>query len=157
MVSRKILSHTTVFNIDSFLSTISILQWYLKDHVTLRDCSTGCEIFSIATTGISYILKYIKIKKTVVLKCNNILQILLFLLYFSAKKNRLGEHKRPISKVLKNLTDPKPNSFVCLLVMLAHIWVLGIPWPPGNKLKNTLWQCPGKCLHCFTSALPRRV
>ncbi len=47
MVSTNILSSTTVFDIDnnkkSFLSSnqISILEWFLKDHVTLNDAENS--------------------------------------------------------------------------------------------------------------------
>ncbi len=34
--STKILSSTILFNIDNFLSTKSSLEWFLKDHVTLK-------------------------------------------------------------------------------------------------------------------------
>ncbi len=42
---------------------ISILEWFLKDHVTLK---TGVMILKIqlCNTGLNYILKYIQIEKS---------------------------------------------------------------------------------------------
>ncbi len=69
-----ILSSTTVFNIDNIIvinnnnnqmnkfleHQISILEWFLKDHVTFK---TGVK-FNFAITGINYILKYINIENS---------------------------------------------------------------------------------------------
>jgi len=59
-VFTKILNSSTIFNIDN-LQKISILEWFLKDHVTLK---TGVMMLKIsfAITEINYILKYINIE-----------------------------------------------------------------------------------------------
>jgi len=59
---------------------ISMLEWFLKDHVTLK---TGVMMLKIqlCITGINYILKYVKIEN--------------------------GEHKRLFSKTLKKSYEPQ--------------------------------------------------
>ncbi len=67
MVSKKIWSSITVLNIENnifFLEQqISILEWFLKDHVTLK---TGVMMLKIQLriTGINYILIYITIENS---------------------------------------------------------------------------------------------
>ncbi len=69
-------------NIDNIKCFLSILEWFLKDHVTLK---TGVMMLKIqlCITGINSILKYIKIKKKLfkILNSNKIHNIT-FLLYF---------------------------------------------------------------------------
>ncbi len=58
----------TFFNNDNktcFLSTKSALEWFLKDHVTLK---TGVMVHYVK---MKYILKYIK-TETIILNCKNI-------------------------------------------------------------------------------------
>jgi len=59
--------YATILNIDYdekyFLNTkISILEWFLKDYVTVEDWSNDAENSAFAITGIKYILKYIQIE-----------------------------------------------------------------------------------------------
>ncbi len=67
MVFTKILSSTTVFNIDNnknvFELQISILEWFPKDHVTLKTEVIMLKI-QLYITGINYNLKYIKIENS---------------------------------------------------------------------------------------------
>ncbi len=67
-VSTKLLSKTTVFNIDNFFleHQISILEWFLKDHVTLKT-----EVMAAESSAL--LLKYIKIGKF--LNCINIVVV----------------------------------------------------------------------------------
>ncbi len=66
---------------------ISILEWVLKDHVTLK---TGVMInFSI--TEINYILENVKTENSYFQ-----FQKQLFLLYFSSNKCILCEHENPV-------------------------------------------------------------
>ncbi len=56
-VCAKILYSTDVFNIDNNKKyQISILEWFLKDHVTLK-ISNGSWKYSFAIKGINYIRK----------------------------------------------------------------------------------------------------
>ncbi len=84
---------------------ISILEWFLKDHVTLK---TGVMMLKIQLriTGINYILLYMHIENTY-FKSKKYLTILLILLYFGSNKYSLGEQKSHLSKTSKNLTDHK--------------------------------------------------
>ncbi len=63
MVSTQIWSSSTVFIIDNnkmFLEQqISILEYFLKDHVTLKMLK-----IQLCITEINYILKYIQIEKS---------------------------------------------------------------------------------------------
>ncbi len=60
---------------------ISILQWFLKYHVTLKTEVMAAENFAI--TGINYILKYIQIKKLFYIVIILLFTILLFFAVFS--------------------------------------------------------------------------
>ncbi len=55
MVSSEILSTTTGSNIESvFEYQISILEWYLKDHVTLKTRVMTADNSAFAFVGINY-------------------------------------------------------------------------------------------------------
>ncbi len=60
----QLLGSITVFNIDNnkkcFISSSCILEWFLKDHVTLNNGVMMLKI-QLCITGINYILKYIQI------------------------------------------------------------------------------------------------
>ncbi len=74
---------------------ISILEWFLKDHVTLKTEVMAAN-FSFAITGINYILKYINIKRlfVIVIIFHNAVFAVLWLV-----KCSLGEHKRFLLKI----------------------------------------------------------
>jgi len=90
-------------NIKSAVSTcemllehqISILQWFLKEYVTLK---TGIMMLNILCfTWIHFILK----KKTLILHCNNILQDNCFtgsLIQSNSNNVSLGEHYKLLLK-----------------------------------------------------------
>ncbi len=65
MVSRKILSSMTAFNIDNKKYFVSIKSAYWnKGSCDTEDGSNDCWKFNFAITGISYIVKYIKIENS---------------------------------------------------------------------------------------------
>ncbi len=76
---NTVLSSKIVFNIDNkkCLCQISILQWFLKNHVTLK---TSHNVPSCTITGINYNLKYVKIENSY-LEC-----LLYFLMSFDKHK-----------------------------------------------------------------------
>ncbi len=57
----KILSSTTVFNIDLFEQQIKILEWFLKDHVTLKTRVMAAE--NSALQRKKFFKSFIQIKK----------------------------------------------------------------------------------------------
>ncbi len=76
---HKYISSTAAFNIDNnkkmyLEQLISILEWFLKDHVTLK---TGVMMLKIQRwiTGTYYILKYIQIEN-----CSKLLNTSVFYL-----------------------------------------------------------------------------
>ncbi len=71
---------------DEYKMYHSILEWFLKEHVTLK---TG--VILIHITEINYIFINILKQKTFILNCN-FSTILLFLLYFWSNKCSFGEH-----------------------------------------------------------------
>ncbi len=77
--------YPTVFNIDNknnFLSTkISILEWFLKDHLTVKTEVWAIENPAFAITGINNILKYIKIENSYFTSYFNFI-LLLFISFF---------------------------------------------------------------------------
>ncbi len=93
---------------------ISILEWFLKDHVTLK---TGKIILKIQLyiTGINYILKYIHIDIKQIFLLQYHFTILLCLLYFWSNKCRLGEQKRheQIFQTLDKLVRSSVSASLC--------------------------------------------
>ncbi len=79
---------------------ISTLEWYLKNHVTLKMLK-----IQLCITGINYNLTYIQIENSY-LKLQYYFTILLFLLYFNNKCS-LGEQKRVLLKRIYNLYSHK--------------------------------------------------
>ncbi len=87
MISTKILNSTTVFNSDKKTEKLlEWLEWFLKDHVTLK---TGVMMLKIQLYHHKYIFsKYIKIEITITTP--NIPVFTVFLI--------IGEHNRLLSK-----------------------------------------------------------
>ncbi len=95
---------------------ISILKWFLKNHVTLK---TGVKTLNIqlCITGIIYIIKYKYFIKIVKIFHNTSA-----LLYFRSNKFSLGEHRRLLVKIL---TTPNLWMVVCVcMYMYIHVYIL---------------------------------
>ncbi len=100
---KKMSVYTKKLKKNIFQQQISILEWFLKDHVTLK---TGVMLkIQLCTTWINYIWKYID-RKHYFFNCINNLQYYCFTVFWSNKCS-LGENKRLISVTLKKFTDPK--------------------------------------------------
>ncbi len=134
MFFTKILSSTTVFNVDNnkkcFLSSKSA---YYNDFCrNMWHWSNGCWNFSCINPGINYIFKYIKIENSY-FKLYSYVKIFHNMWLFWPNKCRIGKHKRLLSKIL---TDPRlfnscvhfKMSFVCFVLRL---------W---NRIQSTLMK-----------------
>ncbi len=80
----------------------TLLEWFLKDHVTLNTKVMMLKI-QLCITGINCILKC----KMVILNCNNISKYYCFYCIF-VKKMVIGEHKRLLSTKKMN----RPQTFI---------------------------------------------
>ncbi len=105
---------------------ISILEWFLKDHVT--DWSNGCWKFSFAVTGINYIWKYIQTEN--IFKLQQYFTIILYIHCIFDKINVIpvSINKKHNPKLLngsvylkmcpKYVNETQP---LCLLYILWHV------------------------------------
>ncbi len=126
-MSTEILSSTSVFNTDKKMfpeQQICILEWFLKDHVTLK---TGVMMLKIqlCITGINYIFKYLKMEK--------LFKILLFYFIYQINAALVNIKKSTYPEILNSSAVFKN------LLLFDQRWMKCQYLNHSNSVSGDLW------------------